>query len=70
MLGGPTGDILLFPCEPGPRIDDLGDLYKTDKEPCIDCTMQGFYPASAFEDIVIRNDRSPFLVHASLGTLR
>ena len=62
VLGGPTGDISLFPREPGPHIDDFGDVYNTDKEPCIDCTMQGFYPASAFEadTIVIRNDRSHF----------
>ena len=57
VLGGPTGDISLFPREQGPHIDDWGDVYNTNKDPCIDRTRQGFYPASAFETdtIVIRS---------------
>lgn len=61
-LGGPTGHITLYLHTPGPHFDDLGNVYNTHNDTCIDCTLQGFIPACAFEasTIVIRNDSNHF----------
>lgn len=62
VLAGPSGNLTLFPCSAGPHIDNLGDSYDTDKDTCIDCSLNGFIPASAFDarTIIIRNDSDHF----------